>query len=59
MIVDLLDDMMLMIRLKWLDLDLAEVLPSVAADAEKQVPRGYIRNDYFIVTHCIIDYDII
>ena len=25
----------------------------------KQVPRGYIVCDYFIVTHCIIDYDII
>jgi len=25
----------------------------------KQVPRGYIRCDYFIVTHYIIDYDVI
>ena len=26
--------------------------------SEKQVPRGYITCDYFIVTHRIIDYDI-
>ena len=25
----------------------------------EQVPRGYIRCDYSIVTHCIIDYIII
>ena len=25
----------------------------------KQVPRGYIRCDYFIVCHCVIVYDVI
>ena len=27
--------------------------------AKEQVPRGYIRCDYFIVTHSIIDFNII
>ena len=26
---------------------------------KKQVPRGYIRCDYFVATRCIIDYDVI
>ena len=26
---------------------------------KKQVPRGFIRCDYSIVTHCTIDYDVI
>ena len=26
---------------------------------QKQVPRGYIRCDFFIVTHCITVYDVI